>query len=331
MRARRSALGALALVGAIAGPSLAQGPAASMPTASGIPAAASPAATPEEHTGWVLHQGSDPAFSILLPPAWVVADAPKVLLEASLPPDGALQIAVASLPTEATFRDQVLAQEADAEHQTGQAVQTTMRQVGTGLVARLELPPDQRSSHHTPTQVRYLYPACTDHALTLTIAATLAPDDTVTRAGWDDIAANVNPCAAGPAPGLVPDPVAELLGGQYLAVAAQYNDRLASTYAALADGASLRQWKRRMATMATLEGGLAGDIARLAWTPRLQPLADALVAADGQLADTYQRMADVKTVKAVRALLDDQSRQSTVAQDAADALRLGLGLTTTPR
>jgi hypothetical protein len=295
------------------------------------PPVASLAPTSDPHAGWVLEQGSAPAFSVLLPPEWEVDATGSDVLDAGMATGEQLRLATIARPTQATFQEYVTATEAALEKATGTSLPTTYRQVGTGLVARIEQPPLGQAPDPTTTTVTYLYPACPDHALTLTLSGTVGEGDTATTDGWDDIAANVDPCSSDPAPVRLISPEVQAVSAAYNALAEEYNPQLTKLYAPLAVGASVKQWNKRMAKMAKVEQGFVDAISALPWTADLQPLADALIAADKDVTAIYRKFAKAKTVKAIEGMFAELDRRAAAGTAASSALRLALGLTTRPQ
>ena len=265
---RFSVAGAFALAGLVPMGALAQSesssPAASPGPAGSIapPADTAPGASIDGvRDGWTLAANEDPTFSVQLPPGWTQGATTSGIAATSTAGE-ALTATPESLPDEADFDAWVTRVETDLETAAKDNLPTTFREVGTGVVARI----DEGTSGGAPegqVTAHFLFSLCAEGALTMDITGPApAPTEGGAPDAWDDIASGVNPCAADPAPERVLDPELARRGAVYFDVVTRANAAANKAYEPIAVDTTLNVWRKQSAMIGRLTEGSSIDCER---------------------------------------------------------------------
>jgi hypothetical protein len=209
---------------------------------------------------------------------------------------------------------------------------TTFRQVGTGLVARIDEGTTAGDAAGEVTS-HFLLPLCPDGALTMDITGPApAGMENGQPDAWDMIASGVNPCATDPAPERVLDPEVVAAGPRYLALVGPANAATTKAYGPLSKDTTLKVWKKQAAKIAAIVKRLVADLQAESWPASVQPQMDALIAADQDAAKLWGKtFAKAKNSKGITSHYDDLDAVNAGTRAAGRALRLALGLPTAPR
>ena len=237
-----------------------------------------------------------------------------------------------ALPAEADFEAWVSRVESELETAAGVDLPTTFRQVGAGLVARIDQGTTSADAEGEVT-ARFLFPLCAESALSMDVSG---PAPKPTQNGdpdpWDLIASGVDPCATDPAPERLLDPDVLAAGPRYLAIVAPANIASAKAYEPLASDTSLKVWRRQAAKIARIITQLVADLEGETWPASVQPQVDALIAADEAAARLWGKtFANAKNGKGITSHYDDLDTVNAGTSAAGRELRLALGLPTAPR
>ena len=128
-------VGAFALAGLVPVSALAQSPSAEV--SADAASSAQSGAMSSVRDGWTLATSDAPAFSVQLPPDWSQSAATSGIAATSTAGE-ALATTPEALPDEADFDTWVTRVETDLEKAAKDDLPTTFRQVGTGVVARID-------------------------------------------------------------------------------------------------------------------------------------------------------------------------------------------------
>ena len=117
----------------------------------------------------------------------------------------------------------------------------------------------------------------------------------------------------------------------YFDVVTRANAAANKAYEPIAVDTTLNVWRRQSAKIGRLTEGLIDSLRGEAWPTSVQPLVDAVIAANEDAADLWSnKFAKARNAKGVTSRYDDLDRVRAVVAAAGRELRFALGLPSNP-
>jgi hypothetical protein len=301
------------------------------PSIGALTGPASPTPAPGVRPGWTLAVSQEPSYSVQLPPGWT-RDLGAPGIAATSPTGERLGLTVDALPLEADVDAGVAREERDPRSASTVDPATTFRQVGVGVIARIDLGPSADATDGSTTS-RFIYPSCADGTRTLQVTGpSPVPGDSGQPDAWDRIASGVDPCATGPAPQRILDAEHRAAAATYYALATAANRAIDEAYLPLTRITTLKVWHTQARVIGKVERGLIADLRASVWPPSVRPLVDALIARHEDAARMWGvTFAKAKGPKVISSRFHDLERISGAIEAAGRDLRFALGLPTHAR